>query len=61
MANSFWKGFLLNQPLHTPYSAAAVPGIDTTGLAYNFCFIKFLPSRTVEAVDALQNLFRPPW
>ncbi len=29
MANSFWKGFLLNKPLHTPYSAAAVPGIDT--------------------------------
>jgi hypothetical protein len=23
-----------------------------TGLAYNFCFIKFLPSCTVEAVDA---------
>jgi len=29
MVNSFWKGFLLNQPPHTPYSAAAVPGIDT--------------------------------
>ncbi len=29
MANSFWKGFLLNQPPHTPYYAAAVPGIDT--------------------------------
>ncbi len=29
MANSFWKGFLLNQPPHTPYCAAAVPGIDT--------------------------------
>jgi hypothetical protein len=28
-ANSFWKGFLLNQPTLTPYSAAAVPGIDT--------------------------------
>ena len=31
-----------------------------TGLAYNFCFIKFLPSCTVEAVDAPQNLFRSP-
>jgi len=28
MANYSWKGFLLNQPPHTPYSAAAVPGID---------------------------------
>ena len=27
---------------------------------YNFCFLKFVPSFTVEAVDALQNLFRPP-
>ena len=30
------------------------------GLAYNLCFIKFLPSCTVEAVDALQTLFRAP-
>jgi len=29
MANSFWKAFLLNQPPHTPYSAEAVPGINT--------------------------------
>ena len=29
-------------------------------LPYNFCFIKFLPSLTVEAVDAPQNLFRSP-
>ncbi len=27
---------------------------------YNFCFIKFFPSLTVEAVDALQSLFRAP-
>ncbi len=27
-------------------------------LPYNFCFIKFLPSLTVEAVDSLQTLFR---
>jgi hypothetical protein len=31
-----------------------------TGLPYNFCFIKFSPSCTVEAVDAPQNLFRAP-
>ncbi len=31
-----------------------------TRLAYNICFIKFLPSCTVEAVDAPQNLFRSP-
>jgi hypothetical protein len=31
-----------------------------TDLPYNFCFIKFLPSLTVEAVDAPQNLFRAP-
>ena len=29
-------------------------------LPYNFCFIKFLPSLTVEAVDAPQTLFRAP-
>ena len=29
-------------------------------LPYNFCFIKFLPSLTVEAVDSLQTLFRVP-
>ena len=27
-----------------------------TDLPYNFCFIKFLPSLTVEAVDSLQTL-----
>ncbi len=31
-----------------------------TDLPYNFCFINFLPSLTVEAVDALQTLFRVP-
>ena len=31
-----------------------------TDLPYNFCFIKFSPSCTVEAVDALQPLFRAP-
>ena len=34
-----------------------------TDLPYNFCFIKFLPSLMVEAVDSLQTLFRAldPW
>ncbi len=32
-----------------------------TVLPYNFCFIKFFPSRTVEAVDAPHTLFRAPW
>ena len=31
-----------------------------TDLPYNFCFIKFSPRGTVEAVDALQTLFRAP-
>ena len=31
-----------------------------TVLPYNFCFIKFLPSPTDEAVDAPQTLFRAP-
>jgi hypothetical protein len=31
-----------------------------TDLPYNFCFIKFSPSGTVEAVDALQTLYRAP-
>jgi hypothetical protein len=32
-----------------------------TDLPYNFaCFINFLPSLMVEAVDALQTLFRAP-
>ncbi len=31
-----------------------------TGLAYNFCFIKYSSSCIVEAVDALQTLFRAP-
>ncbi len=29
-----------------------------TDLPYNFCFITFMPSCTVEAVDAPQTLFR---
>jgi hypothetical protein len=29
-----------------------------TDLPYNFCYINFFPSLTVEAVDALQTLFR---
>jgi hypothetical protein len=29
-------------------------------LPYNFGFIKFLPSLTVEAIDAPQTLFRTP-
>jgi hypothetical protein len=29
-------------------------------LHYNFCLIKFLPSLTVEAVDAPHTLFRAP-
>ncbi len=36
---------------------------NKTDLPYNFCFIKFFPSLTVEAVDALQalqTLFRAP-
>jgi hypothetical protein len=32
-----------------------------TDLPHNFCFIKFLPSLMIEAVDALQALFRAPW
>jgi hypothetical protein len=31
-----------------------------TDLPHNFCFIKFLPSITVETVDFLQTLFRAP-
>ena len=31
-----------------------------TDLPYNFCLIKFFPSLTVAAVDALQTLFRAP-
>ncbi len=31
-----------------------------TDLPYNFCFINFLPSLMVAAVDALQTLFRAP-
>ena len=36
------------------------PPPTKTVLPYNFCFIKFSPSCTVEAVDALQALFRAP-
>ncbi len=36
------------------------PPPTITDLPYNFCFIIFLPSLTVEAVDALQTQFRPP-
>jgi hypothetical protein len=31
-----------------------------TDLPYNFCFMRFLPSITVETVDFLQTLFRAP-
>jgi hypothetical protein len=31
-----------------------------TDLPYNFCFLNFLPSLTVEAVDSPQTLFRAP-
>ena len=33
---------------------------ESQSTTYNFCFIKFSPSCTVEAVDALQTLFRGP-
>ena len=33
---------------------------DLPDLPYNFCFIRFFPSLTVEAVDILQTLFRAP-
>jgi hypothetical protein len=37
------------------------PGPSGSGFrAQNFCFINFFPSLTVEAVDALQTLFRAP-
>ncbi len=36
------------------------PSPTKTDLPYNFCFIQFLPSLTVEAVDARQTLFRAP-
>ncbi len=36
------------------------PPPTKTDLPYNFCFIKVLPSLTVEAVDAPQTLFRAP-
>ena len=36
------------------------PPPPKTVLPYNFCLIKFLPSLTVEAVDAPQTLFRAP-
>ncbi len=32
-----------------------------TGMPYNFCFIKFLQSQTVETAEAGQTLFRAPW
>jgi hypothetical protein len=34
---------------------------STAATAYNFCFMKFLSSITVEAVDFLQTLFRAPY
>ncbi len=37
------------------------PPFTKTDLPYNFCFIKYFPSLTVAAVDALQTLFRDPW
>jgi hypothetical protein len=36
------------------------PPPTKTDWPYNFCFIKFLPTLMVEAVDALQALFRAP-
>ncbi len=36
------------------------PPPTKTVLPYNFCFLNFLPSLTVEAVDAAQTLFRAP-
>ena len=36
------------------------PPPTKTDLPYNFCFINFFPSLTIEAVDALQTLFRAP-
>ena len=36
------------------------PPPNKTDLPYNFCFINFLLSLTVEAEDALQTLFRAP-
>jgi hypothetical protein len=32
-----------------------------TGMPYNFYFIKFSPTLTVEAAEAGQTLFRAPW
>jgi hypothetical protein len=36
------------------------PAPTKTGMPYNFCFIKFSPSQTVEAAEAGQTLFRAP-
>jgi hypothetical protein len=33
---------------------------NKTGMPYNFCFIKFLPSLTVEAAEAGHTLFIAP-
>jgi hypothetical protein len=49
------------QVLPDPDSGPKICSAPTkTDLPYNFCFIKFSPSDTVEAVDALQTLFRAP-
>ena len=63
MANSFWKGFLLNQPPHTPYSAAAVLGIDSifTFLTIYFeiqtgvTWVMHLKNQILDKIDTHQN------
>ena len=52
-------------PLKQDCCLGGLGGQDPTKLTigkaqYNFCFMKFSPSGTVEAVDALQTLFRAP-
>jgi hypothetical protein len=46
-------------PVYGPKNMIPPPPTKTD-LPYNFCFINFFPSLTVEAVDALQTLFRAP-
>ncbi len=52
-------------PLKQDCCLGGLGGQDPTKLSigkarYKFCFINVLPSLTVEAVDALQTLFRAP-
>jgi hypothetical protein len=42
------------------YGPKTYSTVTKTVLPYNFCFIKFSPSCTVEAVDAPQTLFSAP-